>query len=268
MPNRRRRSGAACSIGRQRAEYLATRCGRGLRDSRLALGMTQAQAAARGGVSQSFWSRLERGQTIAVSLGTLAACAVAVDVQLAAFIEARPGADLPRDIEHLRRQNLVLILGARGGWHGRPERPIDPEAARSRSIDILLERSSKDRGLEFVVVEVEDLLADIGSSFRGLADKVAAMTREVAATASYGGKPAVRGLMVIRATRRNRETVRQLGGMFRARFPASSAAWLGALQSKDHVMPDFDGFVWSTVRGDRLFAARTVSMGSLPADID
>ena len=103
--------------------------------------MTQAEAAAKAGVSQGCWSRLERGGGAQLSLETLAACVAAVDGQMAAFIEARPGADLPRDMEHFRRQELVIRLAHSGGWSARPERAIDPAARRSRSIDVMLERS-------------------------------------------------------------------------------------------------------------------------------
>jgi transcriptional regulator with XRE-family HTH domain len=218
--------------------------------------MTQTQAADRAGVSQPFWSRLERGLVTAVTLETLAACASAVDVQLAAFIEARPGADLPRDIEHVRRQELVVTLAAKGGWRARPERPIDPGAPRSRNIDVLLDRPNVHDTAEIAVVEIEDLLTDVGDAFRGLGDKVAAIEREQASKSRLQGSPRIAGLLVLRATRRNREIVRRLSGVFRTRFPAASTAWLRALSIADEPMPSRDGFLWSSVRGDRLFAAR------------
>ena len=224
----------------------------GLRESRLALGLTQAEAAARAGVSQSFWSRLERGQVSAVSIETLASCAAAVGVQLAAFIEARPGADLPRDIEHLRRQELVIAVGATGGWTARPEAGIDPGANRSRSIDVLLSRS---RGAELAVVEIIDLLADAGAALRGLADKVAAVRRSSPPDAR------VAGLLVLRATTRNRSTMDELSGLFATRFPASSGAWLRCLEDPTVPMPAADGVVWSSVDGTRLMSVRRRSSG-------
>lgn len=261
MPNRRRRATATRTLGRQRATYLAARLGRALKDSRLARRFTQAQVAERAGVSQAFWSRLERGLVTTASLETLAASAAAVDVQLAAFIEARPGADLPRDIEHVRRQEVVVTIAAGGGWHARPERPIDPTAARSRSIDVLLERVPAKGGREIAVVEIEDLLADVGEVFRGLADKVAAIEREQGPGSVRDDMSRVAGLLILRATRRNRETVHRLGAVFKTRFPASSAAWLRALSSAAGPMPDRDGFAWSSVRGHRLFATRPAGDG-------
>ena len=223
------------------------RIGQGLRDSRLALRLTQARASARAGVSQAFWSRLERGLVTSVSVETLASCAAAVEGQLAGFIEARPGADLPRDIEHLRRQGLVVSLARGGGWSGRPEVAIDPGAGWSRSVDVLLTRSG---GRECAVVEVVDLLLDAGAAMRGLADKVAAVRR------SSPPEARVAGLLVLRATLRNRATANELAGLFAARFPGSSAAWLAALRSGAVPMPREDGMLWSSVSGDRLMAVR------------
>jgi transcriptional regulator with XRE-family HTH domain len=209
--------------------------------------LRQIDAANRAGVSQPFWSLLERGGAVTASLETLAACAAAVDTRLAAFLDARPGADLPRDIEHLRRQQLVVALARSGGWTARPERPIDPAARRSRAIDVELERTIR---CELAVVEVIDLLSDGGDAMRGLADKVAALRREAPA----GWR--VAGLLVLRATSRNRSTIRELADLFAARFSAKSSAWLRALSDPDQPMPDGDGLAWSSVSAGRLYAVR------------
>lgn len=219
----------------------------------MALSMTQAQAADRAGVSQGFWSRLEHGRGTVASLETLTAAAAAVHTELAAFLQAQPGADLPRDIEHLRRQELVIRLAAPGGWRARAERPIDPDASRSRSIDVYLTR---DEDREVVVVEVVDLVTDVGDVFRGLEDKVAFVRREHAARHDGGPPTRVAGLLVIRGTTRNRSLIATLSLMFASRFPTPGRQWLRALSTPGLKMPIADGFVWSSSRGDRLFAAR------------
>jgi len=202
MPNRqRRRAAGARREGRRRSLYLAHRIGIGLADSRRACGFSQEAAAVRAGVSQSTWSRIERGIVTSASPETLASCAAAVDTQIAAFIEARSGADLPRDIVHLRGQQSIIASARRGGWLARAEYPIDPMACRSRSIDVYLERSER---REIAVVELFDFVADAGDAMRGLADKVA----EVRAADRTGMH--VQGLFVLRATRRNRELVGRL----------------------------------------------------------
>lgn len=247
MANPHRRAGTARIAGRRRSGYLAQRMGIGLRESRIAVRLTQAEASDRAGVSQPFWSRLERGGAGTASLETLAACAAAVDTQLAAFLEAVPGADLPRDMEHLRRQQLVIAIARGGGWIAQPERPIDPGARRSRSIDVELERTSR---REIAVVEIVDLLADGGDTMRGLADKVAAIRRQV------GPGWNVSGMLVLRSTSRNRGLVQEFADLFAARFPASSAGWLASLRDPTRPMPSSDGMAWTSVRGDRLFPSR------------
>lgn len=247
MPDRRRRRASSeRGEGRRRAAIVGRRIGIGLRESRLALRMSQARAADRAGIFQASWSRIERGVTGAASLETLASCAAAVGTQLAAFIEARPGTDLPRDIEHLRRQELVIELSRGGDWAAQPELAIDPRAVRSRSIDVHLARFG---GAERAIVEIVDLMADGGAEFRNLTDKVAAVRR----IAGDGAR--VRGLLVLRATARNRAIVAEFPGLFATRFPGSASQWLRALSDPTVAMPDGDGLIWSTVRGDRLFAA-------------
>ena len=248
MPDRhRRRAGAARLAARRRTSYLAGRLGVALRESRHALGLRLSDAADRAGVSQAFWSLVERGGGGSASLETLASCAAAVSTQLAAFVEAMPGATLSRDIEHLRRQQLVIASAALGGWAARPERPIDPAAGRSRSIDVQLERAAC---REIAVIEIEDLFADGGQAMRGLEDKAAAVRRSV------GPDWSVCGLLILRSTIRNRGLVRELRDLFATRFPASSDAWLAALRDPTAAMPRCDGLAWSSVSGDRLFAAR------------
>ncbi len=248
MPDRHlRRAGTARRAARDRARYVLHRAGMMLRDARLALGLRQLDAAGRAGVSQSFWSRIERGVTTTVSVETLASCGAAVGLQLAAFFERAPGASFPRDIEHLRRQSLVVGIAAIGGWHAEPEAPLVNDGPRPRSIDVLLTR---DPAREAAVVEVWDLLIDGGDAMRGLDAKV------LATRARLGPEWRVQGLLLLRRTSRNRALVRTLMPLIEARFPASSAAWLRALTDTGAPMPNAAGFAWTSVAGDRLIAAR------------
>ena len=246
MNEHHRRAGAARIAGRRRSEYLAKRIGIGLRESRVALSLTQAAASARAGVSQTYWSDLERGLATTVALEALASCAAAVDTELAAFLQARPGADLPRDIAHLRGQATIVREAAAGGWRAGVEVPIDPDARRSRSIDVALERAMR---REIAVVELVDLVGDAGHDMRGLSDKVAALRR---------AQPdhRVAGLLAIRATRRNRALIAELAPVIEARFRAASAAWLKALRDPSAPMPGDDGLIWARVDGSGLFSRR------------
>jgi transcriptional regulator with XRE-family HTH domain len=245
--SRASRATACQRMAQRRTFYVGRRIGLGLRDARIALGLPQRVAAERAGIAQPYWSTIERGLEPGVALDTLAACAAAVETQLAAFIEAQPGADLPHDIEHLRRQALVVELSRAGGWTAIPEAAIAGDVPRPRSIDVLLEREPH---FEAAVVEIWDLILDGGAAMRGLEAKVAATRRRL------GPDRRVEGLLVVRRTHRNRALVRELSGLFAARYPASSRAWLAALTDPARRMPAAGGFAWTDVRGTRLLPAR------------
>jgi transcriptional regulator with XRE-family HTH domain len=233
--------------GRARAAYVAKRLGIGLRDGRIAAGLPQREVAARAGVSQPEIAKLEGGRGSDTGIDTWAACGAAVGLQLAAFFEAAPGADAPRDIEHLKRQNLVIATAAGGGWRAEPESALAGDGPRPRSIDVLLTRAAR---REAAVVEVWDLVLDGGQVMRSLEAKVLA-TRE-----RLGPEWQVEGLLVVRGTQRNRRLIGGLSALFTARYPASSRAWLRALGERGVPMPDGGGLAWTDVKGEHLLPSR------------
>lgn len=252
QPATRTRTSKEAAAGAARAEHLEKRLGIGLKERRLALRMTQRALGAKVGLSQPEVCRLEQGHGSSASIGTWTACAAAVGLQLAAFLEAAPGADLPRDIEHLRRQNLVVVTPTPGGWSANPEWLLPDDGPKPRSIDVLLTRPAR---REAAVVEIWDLILDGGHAMRSLESKV------VAVSGRLGEGWEARGLLVVRATQRNRRLVRELGALFAARYPAGSAAWLRALADPTRPMPSESGFAWTDVRGERLVAARLGQRG-------
>ena len=167
----RRRSTRARRTGLGRAGYLARRLGVALRDRRRGLHLTQREVAERAGVSQREVSRLELGHGGNTNVDTWAVVGAALGLQLASFFEQAPGADQPRDLEHLRRQDLVIRSATPGGWRGRPEVLLQDDGRYPRSIDVTLERADR---REVAVVEVWDLLTDGGAAIRGLGSKVQA----------------------------------------------------------------------------------------------
>ena len=245
-PTPNRRASAAQRTGRSRATYLARRVGTGLREARIASGLRQRDVADRAGVSQSYLSDLERGRWPGVSLLVLANCAAAVGAQLAAFLEAQPGADAPRDVQHLRRQSLVIAFAARGGWTGVAESSVG-ELPRPQSIDVLLTRVAR---REACVTEIWDWVEDGGDAIRGLERKI------LATSARLGPDWRVEGLLLLRRTARNQALVRSIAPLLRARYPASSARWLLALRDPAVAMPDGRGFAWTSVDGTRFIPAR------------
>ena len=250
----RRRSGTQLIGSRRRALYLAQRLGTSLREARLAAGLKQQRVAELTHVSQPEISRLERGEGATASILTWAAVAAASGTELAAFLEEMPGASRPRDYEHLKRQQVVAEFAKPGGWRAAIEHGVTSGHGRQRSIDVLLERPSR---REIAVVEIWDWFDDVGAAWRGLDAKVAAVRRDRAARELLGADPwRVSGLIVVRATVRNRALVREFAGLFRVRFPARNRAWLAALASHGSAMPDSLGFLWTDVRGTRLFEAR------------
>jgi transcriptional regulator with XRE-family HTH domain len=248
-----RRAGTPVGLGRSRARMIAGRLGTGLRESRLRAGLRQVDVAERARLSQPFISHLELGRGTDTSIETWAIVAAVLGEQLAAFLERVAGADLPRDLAHLRRQGLVIELASRGGWTAQPELAIDEGAIRSRAIDVVLTRPLR---REAVAVEVWDLLTDAGAAMRSLADKTHGLDRQLARVNGPDPRWIVRGLWIVRGTNRNHGLVAEFRSVFAARFPASSAEWLRALADSTTAMPGQDGLCWTDVSGTRLLAWR------------
>jgi transcriptional regulator with XRE-family HTH domain len=249
-----RRAGQLEVLARRRARVVAGRAGYALRDARLSVGLTQAEIGRRSGLSQVHISRLEHGAGAESSLDIWSRVAAAVGEQLVAYLDHAPGSDLPRDIQHLRRQSAVVLIATKGEWKSLPEFSIDPGSRRSRSIDVALVRQST---REAVVVEIWDWFDDVGTGLRSLDGKVAALANLLARQARPG-EPGwrVRALYVVRDTRRNRRLVAELAGLFKARFRGNSQAWLKALTDPRQELPEGDGFLWSDRTGSALRPSR------------
>jgi transcriptional regulator with XRE-family HTH domain len=245
----RQRANRRVLAGRQRADVLAERLGTALREARRQSGATQAACARDSRISQARWSNLERGLGSRAPLETWAVVAATVEMELAAFLDRSAGADLPRDIEHLRRQSAIAARAMAGGWAVAPEARV-AATTPGRSIDLLLEREA---WREATIVEVWNWLADVGAGFRSLDEKVAAIRRERAGWT-------VAGAWVLRGTERNRALVRELAALFAARFPGSGRAWLRALDDPAARLPGQPALLWTDSRGTRLWPARPVGL--------
>ena len=185
------------------------------------------------------------------------AAAAGVGRRLVVYLEATSGAELPRDIEHLKRQRLVIETARRGGWQPGFEVPTEPFAVRSPSVDVVLTRPRTGATTgETVLVEVWDWLADVGEAVRSSDAKLAAVRRRMGGAGDGTGEPLVEVLWVLRGTRRNRELVREFGAIFETRFPGSSARWLRALTGLGTRPPAEAGLLWTDVRGRKLIARR------------
>ena len=241
----RSRASREVLAGRSRAARVATRLGTGLRDARTQSGRTQRQCSDIARISQPRWSGLERGQGAGAPLETWAIAAAAVGQELAAFLDQASGADLPRDMEYLRRQSALVERAARGGWVVAPEMPV-VAGASGRVIDALLTRAVS---REAAVIELWDLLLDVGAAFRSFDEKLAAVRGQVPGWT-------VSGAWIIRGTRRNRRLVAELAPLFGARFPAAGGDWLDALDSPNAAMPKQPALLWTDAVGATLGEAR------------
>jgi hypothetical protein len=142
----------------------------------------------------------------------------------------------------------------RGGRLAHPERAIDLDPGRSRAADILLVR-----GTQLALTEVFDWLPDGGEAFRSWDRRLAKVADRAVALAHSDAEAAMiaaAGIWVLRATRANRRLVSDHRVIFRARFLASAAAWLAALERPDSPAPRAPGLVWISVKGDQLIPAR------------
>jgi transcriptional regulator with XRE-family HTH domain len=247
----RRTPKVAAHADRQCAR-LSEKLGRMLKDARLALHLTQTQAAERAGLSQSTWSRLEIGSGPRVTLGTWARAAAAVNASLDAFLRTGPAADQPRDAVHLGHQELVIRTAAPGGWDPLPEHALDPDASRSRFADVLLRRMH-----ERALVDVWDWFDDVGAAARSWPRRLNSVERQAITRMVHDDPlPRVSGAWVVRATQRNRQLVREHRHFFRALLPGPRADWLAALTRPDAPMPASPALLWVTVKGDRIYPAR------------
>lgn len=237
---------------RRRNLELLVRLGAAVRTSRRRRGRTQDEFGRLVSLSQSTISRIERGFGGSQSLDTWQRIVLGLDRPLLIDFGRDPGEE-PADAGHLVIQELVLRL-ARGAGYARtfelPTRPIEPW----RSADVGL-RDDRRRRLD--LVECWNVIGDVGAAARASERKVAE-ARGVAAirSAERPGPPyAVGSCWVVRATRRNRLLVARYPEVFKARFPASSNAWVRAL-TQGTPPPDQPGVVWCDVAGTRLYAWR------------
>ena len=257
----RAKRATAAAVASRHATDLALRLGAGLLDARTRRRFSQTQAAARAGLGQSTWSKLERDGNARYTLETWDRAAHAVGTVLNAYIPGAAATDMPRDSVHLRNQELVLRTAHPGGWRGVPEQALDRELTRSRHGDVVLEGEHRSKAAgEWCLIEVVDWTADVGESVRDFDRRLAALDR-YAVSRMRGDQPvpSSSGIWLLRATMRNRRIVAEHRLFFRGRFPGSGRAWLAALTSPNVMMPREPGLLWVDVRGTRIFAAR---MGS------
>ncbi len=289
MPTRRRSQQRRTSLqvsADRRAAGLAATLGRAIGEARREHGLRQFDVAARAAIAQSTQSEMECGHGADVSLLVWVRAAYACGTDLRAYLERTSASAQPRDAVHLRHQELVARLASAGSWRPMPEAQLDIDPTRSRSADLLLMRPD-----DVALFEIWDSFEDVGAAFRSwdrrlgrLREREAGRPRSNEARMlpadvrpngagvrpieprerpdgsklhpDEPGQVHVAGCWVVRATRRNRQLVREHATLFAARFPGSGHRWLAALAHPEVSMPRRAGLLWATVAGDRLFPAR------------
>jgi transcriptional regulator with XRE-family HTH domain len=254
--NRRQTRATAAARAERHATELASRLGKALKEARLAIGLTQAAAARRAGMSQATWSALETDGDARYTMLTWDRAAHAVGTRLSAYLPETSAADGPRDAVQLRAQELIIRTSLPGGWGGLPEEQIDSEPSRSRVADVILYRPIQGPR-EYALMEVIDWFDDVGAPTRAWHRRLAAVERyAIARMRGDGPVPRIGGCWVIRATRRNRQLIGEHRHFFRARFPGSGRAWLAALTDPTSPMPGEHALLWVSVKGERIYPAR------------
>jgi transcriptional regulator with XRE-family HTH domain len=255
VPTRQRQTELEREIAR-RSTAMSLSLGRDLREARTRLSMTQRAVAAKVGISQTAWSRIERGLGGQVPLQTWVALGIALDRPLAVNLTRALGDTRgPADAGHLDIQEHVLRLARATGRHGTfelPTRPSDP----ARSTDVGL-RDDRHRAL--IQVECWNSFGDFGAAIRDTNRKAAEATAHAIATASDDDPYRVATVWVVRATAANRRLFAAYPHIVDAAFPGSSRGWLQALEA-DTEPPRDPGVVWYDPATRRLTEHRRATM--------
>jgi transcriptional regulator with XRE-family HTH domain len=218
---------------------MADTLGKSVKESRIRLGLTQAELGIRVGVHQSWISRIELGHGEAVPLELWVALGVALGRPLAIGF-TRPLGETrgPADAGHLGMQESLLTLARSTGRPSTfelPTRPSDP----ARSIDVCV-RDRRHRVL--IIEEAWNTFGDVGAAARSTNRKVAEAA-DLAATIDGGSPYRVASVWVVRPSSANRALLRRYPGIFAAACPGSSRAWVRALTTAT-APPIGRGLVW------------------------
>ncbi|HUG47551.1 MAG TPA: helix-turn-helix transcriptional regulator [Candidatus Limnocylindria bacterium] len=198
-----------------RGRALRSRVASVVRETRHALGWSQAELARRGGVSQSTVSRIEKGSIERLTFETAATVLETLGVQVS--LEARTpllgDRQRQRDAAHARCVQYVARRLERLGWLVATE--VEVLDGRFRGwIDVLAYRPSD--GM-LLLIEIKTDLPDIGAVMRQQSwyERLA-----WAAARRAGWKPRrMASALLVLATARNRDRLAENGELLRRAFP-------------------------------------------------
>src|SRR5688572_67077 len=184
------------------SERLARTLGAAVGAARVSKGWTQAQLAAKVGLSQSRISSIEDGHGAGAPVGVWVALGLALDRPLAVAF-SRSLVPEQATAGHLSAQELLLGLGRRKGMGGTFEFATRPADSR-RALDVCL-RDERRRVLR--VHEVSNHIDDLGQTVREQRRKQAEAEQVAVVLAGDGEPYRVAFCWVVRATAANQALI-------------------------------------------------------------
>jgi transcriptional regulator with XRE-family HTH domain len=195
---------------------METDLGRVMRAIRYHLGLTQAQAATKAGVSQSVYSRAECGHLDGMTFGSLERIATALGATLVMDLRFRGGlADRLADAAHATLVGFVVDFLRERGWQLELEFTFNVFGERG-SVDVLAWHAST---RTLLIVEIKSRFTDLQAMLLSMSRKlrlVPALAREeLGWDASAVGR-----VIVAYGTAENRAIAQRHAAIFDASFPA------------------------------------------------
>lgn len=214
-------------------ESLAAVLGDQIRCTRAAAGRRQAEVADQAGVSATMVCRMELGRGASISLGSWAAVAASLGVDLVAVASERES-QRQDDIE-LRCHRLAAEVAVGGGWTATTEIVrASPDRAPS-SVETILVRPSRN---EAAVVRAWHPVPNMGVALDTLQARKDDLRR------SFGPGWTVSALVLCPWTTAGRRRISELAPSLATVMPATSGAWMTALRHARSPMPP-DGLLWT-----------------------
>ena len=187
-----------------------------MRAIRTGLGATQATIAARAGVSQSIYSRVERGFGWGQKVSTIVRIATALDADLVVDLRYR-GGRVDRLIDRMHASIVEYMLGRlrRAGWQTAVEFSFNVWGERG-SVDILAWHAATRTVL---IIEVKSRFTDLQAMLLSLGRKLRLVPEQARRQLGWDAA-AVGRIVVAPATTESRNILDRHRSVFEATLPA------------------------------------------------
>jgi len=203
-------------------------------------GASQRQVATACGISQGYLSRVEEHKA-EPTLDIYARIAAALGADLACRLYPNTGSSI-RD-RHQSAIAVALLRLVHARWDPWPE--VGVRRPARGWIDLVFHDAAERL---VVATEIESELRRLEQLLRWSQEKAASLSSAGVWPYRDGEAPVISRLLVVRATRHNREVVREFGALIAAAYPGSPDAalaaltgtgpWPGAAMLWAHSMPD------------------------------